>query len=621
MPKRDKFNKDRKFKRSHYRAKGDEPGQVEFEDTAPKDQKAEYGIKKGEYSPGFHKRAYKDLVFGQVSVKVNPTDEAGELADPYAIIGPVNKVIDANYYGEDNTSGSVCPQLALGSKSNFLNVADIISMEVAVNYNYCKHIASDNATPLANKAYYYPWADIDSSIQAEAFYDLPFFKWKVKAGSTTYYPDGLLDVVDFYQIVLQATYQIPLRYKVLRSLEKELKDMCYQKGASILNDIYSRLKKKTLVGTIDGVSEAISTHFVDTKWFEEVSLLLAQPCKKAVGMLDPLMELKVKYNYNNNLTVQDENGTDLFSTSSSDYTTLFADINTVLDKLSIQTVVGLARTNANYNNIQTWMNTIVDKVAEIKNKLEIFTTHFQDLVVAFKRMSKAGYTNWQVGQFLLIDSIQENFKPVFNKMVFDIIRSSYTGGAEIVYDTTINQWKSLTVWDKYLGIPTYDQKSGGSVITFSTKTVINNSGLELSYPAWFSTVNCVVMTRKGQTYNITKLDQVVNSGAIARVLGRLLPLSTFDSAKIHIPAVDISALSANPAEQAWITEAIQHVFGYLRVTVAANTYNYCISDDILTCVDFVVSDLTNAMDSQGRLNAPFRVLKAVTKPVLGLSRS
>jgi len=615
-----KFKDFKKRKRSHLRSAGDEPGEVNFEDVGPKDLKATYGPKQEEYSPGFHKRSFKDLVFGQVTVKVNPESEAGELADPYAIIGPTNKVIDANYFGEDNTSGAVCAQLALGSGSNFSNVADIISEEVEINYNYCKHTASDNANAQANKSYYYPWADIDSSIQAEAFYDLPFFKWAVAAGSTTYYDDPLLDVIDFYQIVLQATYQIPLRYKVLRSLEKELKDMCYQRGASILNDIYARLKKKTLIGTIDGISEAVSNHFLDVKWFEETSLLLAQPCKKAVGMLDPLIELKIKYGYNNNLTVNDENGSKLFSSADSHYTDLFTKINAVLDALSIQTVVQMARTNANYATIQTWMNGIVSAVADIKNDLDQFTRDFQDLIVAFKRMSKAGYTNWKVGQFLLLDNISETFKPVFNKMVFDIVRNTFTGARDIKYDSAINQWKSYTIWDKYLGIPGYDQKSGGSVLTFSTKSVVNGSGLSLSYPVWFKFGSCYALTRKGEQYAITLVDLQVNSGAIARILGRLSPLSTTDGEYFHCPSIDVSALSAKPTEQAWIIEAIQHVFGYLRATVSAGNYNYCISDDILTAVDYVISDLTNAMDTMGRINAPFRVLKAVTKPVLGISK-
>jgi len=610
--------KNKGFKRSHLRQTGEGPGEVNFEDVAPKDLKASYGIAKQEYSPGFLKRSFKDLVFGQVTVKVNPTDEAGEMADPYAIIGPTNKVIDANYFGEDNTSGSVCPQLALGNASNFLNLGDFISEEVIVNYNYCKHTASDNASALANKSYYYPWADIDSSIQAEAFYDLPFFKWVV-TGTNTYYDDKLLDVVDFYQTVLQATYQIPLRYKVLRSLEKELKDMCYQKGASILNDIYARLKKKTLIGTIDGISDAISTHYLDTKWFEETSLLLAQPCKKAVGMLDPLLEIKVKYDYNNTLSVSDASGS-LFSTGDAVYSDLFTKINRVLDNLSIQKVLVMARTNANYNTIQTWMNQIVSDVADIKNDLAEFTEDFQDLCVAFKRMEKAGYTNWKVGQFLLLDNIVESFKPVFNKMVHDIIRTTFTGARDITYDAKINQWKSYSIWDKYLGLPTYDEKSGGAVLTFSTKQVVNTSGVSLVYPAWFKFSSCNIVTRKGQVYPITLADIQVNSGAVARILGRLSPLTTTNSEYFHCPAIDVSALSSNPTEQAWIIEAIQHVFGYCRVLVAANTYNYCISDDILTSVDFVVNDLTNAMDTMGRINAPFRVLKAVTKPVLGISR-
>jgi len=625
MPRYNKFsNNKRDFKkeRSHYRTGKNTPEDFEVEDVAPKDMEA-VSDRPRDYSPGFEKKTYKDLVFGQVTLKVNPSVEAGELADPYAITGSSCRVIDAKYRGQDNESGSICPQLAFGTASTMVDMPDFISTEVEVNYNYAKHTSSDNADSSVNKAYFYPWAEIMSSIQAEAFYDLPFFKWYVDSSeSTTYYEDPLLDVLDFYQVVLQSIYQIPLRYKVVRSLEKEIKDMCYHQGSSVTNDLYGRLKKAAFIGTINGLSEGLSAHWLDTKWLEETALLLAQPSKKAIGMLDPLMEVKVKYSYNNNLKVYSgsDKAVTVLDTSSNDYASMFTAINAVLDALSIGTVLELSRTNANQTAILRWFNDMVSNIALINNSLVSFTRDFADLLVAFKRMSKAGFTNWKIGQFLLIDDINEKFKPSFNKMVFDIIRSTHTGGRDIAYDSTINQWKGITLWDKFLGIPTYDSKSGGSVLTFSVRQRTGTIPTGIMAPVWFKPTSTVLLTRLGNKYPVTTVETRVDSSAIARILGRLVPTSAYATTLFKVPSVDLSALSSNPIQQSWVTEALEHVFGYLRVAVSSGTYNYVISDDILTSVDFVLNDVSNSVDTMARINAPFRVLKSTKEETLGISR-
>lgn len=622
--------KDKELKRGRYRS-GEGPDEVTFVNEGPKDIKASYGEKVNtEYSPGFQKRAFKDLAFGQVTLKVNPETEAGYLADPYAIIGPTNKVIDAYYVGKDNTSGSVCPQLANGSTSNLLDMPDCLTLRLEMNYNYAKHTTSDNACANMNKAYFYPWAEVDSSIKAEAFYELPFFSWAVTGQNSgdLKYQDGLLDILDYYQTVLQAVYQVPLRYKVIRSLEKTLKDMCYMNGSEILNDIYGKLKKATFIAAVNGLSSAINDHFFDRDWFDQTAYLIAQPSRKAKGMVDPLLLINTRYKFNTGLEVADGQGSPLFTTHDTDLADIATQLDTIDAALDVENLLHMARTNANLSTLNTWFLNLVNAIDALKNDLTTFTKDFADLVVAFKRMDKAHLTDWKLGSFMLVDKINEGFEPVFNKLNFDIFRSCFTGARDITYDSSLNQWKSYTIWDKYIGIPTYDQFSGGSTLTFSTKKIVNSSGITtLMWPVWFNMNTsasynyCSVITRTGTIYPITLQDVQVNSGAIARVIGRLSPLSNLNTVYFHIPYVDISTISSYPLRQSWITEMIQHVFGYGKICVATGVYDYAISDDILTSVDFIVDDQTNACDTTARQKAPFKVFKAVTEQVLGIKNN
>lgn len=597
-----------------------------------------------EINPSFQRKAFKDLAFNSFTMKVDPNQEITYQSDPYAILNRVNPIVDAAYPGSDNTSGCIVPQLANGSTSTFAKAPDSIQMIMRVNYLFCYLTSNSNADKYTSGGSTYgrvndkmlvPYREILNTISAEAFYDLPFFKWYAEGGYTN--GDSLLDVLLNYQAIIQAVTTVPLRYRVIRSLEKHLKDMCYMNGAMNVNSMFGRLKKAAFINQMKGVAQSIMYHYLDQYWFKQIAMLIAIPCRKANDMVNPLIDIIPEYEINTSLKVWADSTKAVQLIDFSDYSTLMTNINTVLEYLSPQYVLNMARNTATTEtDIITWINAISNACGNIITGMNTLTHDFADLIVAFKRMSKVGITEWKIGQFVDLDKLEENYEPKFNKLIYDILRSSFTGTRDITYDANTNKWDHLDLWDKYLGIASYDYKSGGSILSFSTKKVVRSAAPDtIAYPALFygtavngtngATVNnalqATVLTRDQSLYYINVEEGQINSGAIARCIGRLIPITSVASAYYKIPYIDISSLSSEARFQGWLQNLMIELFGYEDSLVATSTHNYMASQDAFCFVDIEVDDQTNAIETFVRQHSPFRVIKTTLDTALGFITS
>lgn len=595
-----------------------------------------------EINPSFQRKAFKDLTFDSITVKVDPAGETSQGSDPYAIQNRLNQVVDAVYPGSDNTSGSIVPQLSQGSDSTFQNVPDSLEQEIKINIYYCKTSANSNADTktvgsatkgTVNLKMDVPYDDILNTISAEAYYDLKYFKWDVRsAQSTIYSDDGLLDVLLNYQSVVQTLANVPLRYRVIRSLEKTLKDMSYYNGSGRMSRLYGLLKKSSFVASVKSVSEALMNHFLDEHWFKQVSMLVAIPCRKANDMLNPLIDIIPTYDINTTLKVYPDKSTNTPIIDMSNFTNLMDKARDFMLKTSPQYLLSIVR-DPNYSTslVNTWINTLVADLDDIIGSVDEFRTEFADLLVAFKRMSKVGITDWKTGWFMPIDKIDEAYEPKFNKLIYDIIRSSYTGSTTYEYIQRTGQWECHDTWDKYLGISTYSYKTGGCVLLTSTRTIDKTSApTSVAVPVLFygtevdaqsnPTKFCYarILTRQGNRFEIHGIrNQLINTGAPARVLGRLLSIAPLDTDYFIIPSCDISSIATDVKSQAWMANLMNNLFPYSRLTVAANAYNYQTNPDALCFVDVEIADQTNAVETFVRQHSPFRVVKTTLDAVLG----
>jgi len=587
-----------------------------------------------EINPSFQRRAFKDLAFGAITVKVDPSGEVSDQADPYAILNKTNVVVDAKYPGSDNTSGSIVPQLAEASDSTFANMPDSVEQEIKINLYYCKTNSASNADinssnkGSVNVKMDVPYDDIINTITSEAYYDLKFFSW-VPDG-TLYSDDGQLDVLLNYQSVIQTLANIPLRYRVIRSLEKHLKDMSYYNGSARLNRIFGMLKKSSFVALVKSIAEAGMVHYLDEYWFKQTSMLVAIPCRKSNSMSDPLIDIIPTYDINTSLKVYADTAKTKKIIDMNDFTALMSNARDFMLHTSPQYLLGMARSSSyDINMVNNWINSLVANLDAIIALLPEFRSQFADLLVAFKRMAKVGITEWKTGFFVDIDGIDQNYQPRFNKLIFDIIRASYTGSKTYTYVNRTGQWEVHDLWDKFLGISTYNYKTGGCILTTSTRQIIKtNAPANAAVPVLFygtdANHNCQlkVLTRLGQTYTITgERNTKLNTGAIARVLGRLLPIDALVNDYFIIPTCDISTLAATPRQQGWIVDMMTNLFGYGQALVAASTYNYFASPDALCFVDVEIADQTNSVETFVRQHSPFRVVKPTTDAVLGFYTS
>lgn len=184
------------FKKKDFKQNGPD---ASLESNPQKD--AEVPTREYEINPSFQRKAFKDLSFDTITVKVDPAGEVSEGSDPYAILNRTNGIVDAIYPGSDNTAGSIVPQLAQSNDSTFENVPDSFEQEIKINIYYCKTNSKSNADVKANGKgsvnlkMDVPYDDILNTITAEAYYDLPFFKWSVGDDAPIFSDDGALDVL------------------------------------------------------------------------------------------------------------------------------------------------------------------------------------------------------------------------------------------------------------------------------------------------------------------------------------------------------------------------------------------------------------------------------------------
>lgn len=654
-----KFNKNRKdFKGKVKTTPDSDLDEKKRKDSGMPDKK------NSEVDLTFQKKAFKDMSFDSYSIKVNPQGEVSEEADPYAVVNRTNVVVDASYAGNDNTAGSVVPQLANGTTSTFKDVTDIVETEVVINYGYCAYNneTEESTDSLAdskvNKYMTQPYNDVLESVVAEAFTDLAFFKWQVRTAplgseETTTPPsgDGLLDLILSYQATVQQVLLVPQAYRTIRSLEQHLKDMCYMAGSSKLNDMYGRLKKSSFINAIKGVSEAMMYHYTDTDWWRQVNMLISVPCRKSNSMIDPLICLRPVYRINGNLYVNDGNGNELFSTAST-MSLLVNKCATICERLSPYVLIRMARNkDLTSGEILSWFNGIADLCDEVVTLLDQFSADFKEMLVAFKRMAKVGITGWQYGQFISVDSIDNKYQPKFNKLVYDIVRSMATGSAEIKYNLQLNQWQTSSLWDLFLGIPSYDYKSGGSILTFSSHDINKPVGTPatISYPALFSKhiaggyfMRC--LTRSDYEYTILSDDFKLGTTTEFR---RLMPLSSYQDLKFRCPVIMMTGHNYSTDDEtivnyynaadnstaqnvmSWALFALAKIFGYVRQIKSRSgnpgayvyTYNDNIETDALCFIDVVIDDQSNAIQTFCRKHSPFRTVKASSVDKIGFANS
>lgn len=568
-------------------------------------------------SETFVKRSFSDLSFYKsIQVKADPNTEISETADPYAVLNYTNVVIDANYAGKPNAAGNIVLQLARGSNSTFQDISDYIRLKIKLNYNYQKLTATSKAPQAINDQTNNIWLDVQSKLQAEAFYNIPFFSWEVTG--TTFYSDTLLDIVNYYQVFLQTAIMIPLTYRKVLSMEKHLKDMTFYKGSAIVERFYGMIKKSSFKALVDTISKGVSSNFIDTKWFEEVSLFVTTPSRKSNSMNEALMDIWATYEHNDDLTVSINTGsssTELFNTGS--LASFFTNAEYVFDNLSLETILSKSRLATSSTNPNDWFNPIVTALTVMSGFVNEFNTKFNDMNVAFKSMVRLDLTEWKPGQYVETSNIDNTYAPKYNVMIEDIYRSIFSGSASISYNNTINKWIIYDLWDEFTGIPRYTKDTGGAFLTFAAKDIDSTGApANILYPVLFSFNTSKIVTRVGTTIPMTRtLHTFTNSPEISR----LIPLGNLDAIVGAFPTIDIGSL-ASAKSKSWVSNMQLKLMGWYYNTQGSTNFIAALPSRICL-VDIEQDDVTNAMIDFIRQTSPFRTIKPTNMVQIGFKRN
>lgn len=563
----------------------------------------------------FQKKYFKELAYPKtIQVSPNPNEEVSRMSDPYAVINRTNNIFDAKYPGPENTSGNIVLQLARGSNSTMQHVVDAMDVLLSINYNYAKLTPTAESVKSVNDQIQNIWLEVQSTFQSQSFYQLPFFSWQVEkdksGGQELMFDDPILDAVYYYQAFIQQGLNVALTYRKIMSLEKELKDMTFYKGSPIVGHIFGLLKKSSFRAAIDQVAKGLASNYADEAWTDQISTLYLTPSRKSASMLDPLINLRVKYERNDNIKVT--SGAYEFSTAS--MVNYFTKSEEFINKLTCQEILTMARTSASVSTINTWFNSLVDSLGDMVEIINQFNNNFADMNTAFERMYQTGYTSWAKGVFIDIKDIDSNFKPEYNLMIEDLVRSIFSGGSSISYDTNIMNWVLYELNDKYLGIPRYAQVQGGAFLTFSAKN-INGTGApdNIMYPVLYKFVSASFTRRDGAKAPITRAQIAVKTSP---ELSRILSVSSIDDITINLPEVDVRDITAMKGKS-WMIYALMSTIGCYRVRTGSSSYDMGVDPDKLFLVDVVQEDVTNQMLNHIRLTSPFKVIKPTKNVEMG----
>lgn len=584
--------------------------------------------------------AFKDLSFAKpITVIANPTAEATKAAVPYAIINNTNRVVDAKYPGSSNFAGNTMPLLTNSANSKLLNTFDVAKLALEVNYLYAA-IKENDINQALNVQYGKSMTEALSKAYSETYINLPLWAASTTIESSMKNCDvnNRTQVFFWYQTMLQNIATIPAKYNLLVSLEQHLKDCCYNRDVAPLDDLFGLLRKNSFRAKINAFSNHITGEYFDIGWFKQINTLTMVPSRKTNSMQDPLLiidavhkvpSLIIKYS---DVEVLNSDQFKVNLPTSAGELSGLQDFDVAIayciSCLSPYNVLTWARQYTQGLSTVTplaYFNNISNTIDAIRNSLAGFPSAVADIRTVLDVANRANLNRWVRGIYFDVTK-EMNYQPVFNKLVNDIFVNYLASPDKITYDLTTLRWKYFVLWDKYLGIPAYDRRNGGSFLTFSTRNfddiITPSTDTQYLIPKLFKVSaadTCFASNRLGisidMTYKVFTNTEVNED----QIFTRLNPLGYTDF-DLRVPTVnitsgytDISTIGSS------IFQFINNLFGIGQIEVEDNVFNKTLSSDLICAVDIELDDVSNNMIAFAQAYAPFKVYAPIKERTIGFS--
>lgn len=588
-------------------------------------------------------RSMRDLTARSIAVAANPTQIAIGSASPYPMLAPQNRIIDTNYAGYDNISGNIPIEIANNPQSKYLLAYDNAVIRMHLNYNYMA-ISPTDKNVAVNKEYIKAMNESLSNAFAETFTELPFFDYYITSDMPGMNEDGtssdnILAFATFYQTILQNIALIVSKYNQMLSLEQVLYNQSWLRETPQLKQLYGLFKKKTLKASMEALANYIPGCALDTAWLTQTNILCNVPCKRSDSYEDPLITVNAYVTIPNIDVYLADKATKVFryneDESKSDYnTTVDSSIYSITDivasiveALSPYAITAWARQQFNgtsNTDAREYFNHVVDLIEGLTQTMSRFPRDIADFDVVLKVMRRVNLNNWHFGASLRVDEPGNYYKPVFNKLLYDVIAANCAGGATMTFDDNTRRWKYYTVWDRVEDIPDYDVRSGGAFLTFSLRKLPESTDYESTQwliPILFGLESPVeLLNRKGFTTSLSYAEYTYEQMSNSPVLSRLVPLPSMTDAVLRVPTISVTSdLETTIANASQATKFVTKLCGVGRVIYGSSSSdaNLVLADSIMNLVDEQLEDVSNAMINQARVSSPFRTAVAEDKRTIG----
>lgn len=577
---------------------------------------------------------FKSLSLAEpVTVYADPDSQGTKSAVPYAIINKTNPVVNGNYGDKSTLAGNSFPQILNNTTTRLLNLFDCITLPIDLNYLYM-NIDGQSHNTAVNIEIEKSIAEALSTTYGQMYTQLPFFTRQITSPGTQGVNSNVMPsngsnyniFLTWYQTNLQNIALIPGRYNLLMAMKDTLKNMSYNRESNILNDLYGLLAKNSFRAKISSVSDVIKGEYFDMKWREQINTLTMVPCRKTSSMSDPLMTLNPIMKVPS-ILVKDATGTttliddytfalNIGTSQNPNYLTLDQAVRQVITWMDPVNVLAWAR---QYNN-----NTSVITPTQYFNNLDLYLDYIkimanrfevagEDIRVVLSVATKAGLCNWVQGIKWDVES-KMSYEPVYNKIVEDVFKSYFASSGALKFDTTTYRWKYYSMWNKYLGIPKFDQKTGGAFLTISTRGIDTSTDTNFTtskylLPVLFDVSSAKVATmytRLGTAVNITYTEKNAATITQDKVLNRLNPIN-FQDLVVRIPTIDLTAFSDIPQIASPAYQMLANLFGLGMLEIAQDTYDTCCNSDNICYVDIELDDISNEVIVFAQTRAPFKV--------------
>ena len=592
-------------------------------------------------------KSMRDLTGRSIAVAANPYQAVVGAVNPYPMLAAQNRIIDTNYAGRANLMGNVPIEIANNPESRYLQSYDMAVIRLAMHYNYMA-ILPEHKNVAVNKEYIKAQNESLCNAYAETFTDLPFFSYEIATNmpgcdaTDATNPDNVLAFTTFYQSILQNIAMVVNKYNQMLAMEQTLYNQSWGRETPQLKSLYGLLKKASLKAAIEAIANYIPGAAMDVSWLTQTNILCNVPCKRSDSYDDPLITVDA-YTIVPNIKVS-VGGQTVFTYSEDEKFSATSDYQTadgksftelvarIISEMSVFTIANWARDSFAGNSSvtpQDYFNKLVDDLESLQAMMSRFPSDVADFEVVLKVMNRVGLNNWSFNTAMRVDLPGNYYKPVFNKLIYDVVSAYCCGGADMTFDDNTRRWKFYTLWDRVESIPEYDIMSGGAFLTFSLRDLPNedaaNKYLSTKWliPVMFDMESSIeILNRRGYNAAIDRTT-VYDYAQLATspTLARLVPLPNMKDAKLRIPTINVRSDSVyGYANASFAMKFIMKMCGVGIVYSGESDQSISLNETIMNLTDEQLEDVSNTMINQARVSSPFRTAVAQDVRTVGFAK-